>query len=49
MTGKDRPTEWQGDDSFGPGWGNQTTHGQTTHGPQAEPEKAAGADFGAAP
>ena len=26
MTGKDRPTEWQGDDSFGPGWGNQTAH-----------------------
>jgi hypothetical protein len=42
MTGKDRPTEWQGDDSFGPDWGNQTTHG-----PQVDAEKAAGADFGA--
>ena len=42
MTGKDRPTEWQGDDSFGTGWGNQTTHG-----PQADAEKPAGADFGA--
>ena len=26
MTGKERGPEWQGDDSFGPGWGNQTTH-----------------------
>ena len=42
MTGKDRPTDWQGDDSFGPGWGNQTTH-------EAHPDtaQAAGADFGA--
>ncbi len=40
MTGKERGPEWQGDDSFGPGWGNQTTH---------EPhlqEPAAGEDFG---
>ena len=26
MTGKERGPEWQGDDSFGAGWGNQTTH-----------------------
>ena len=26
MTGKERGPEWQGDDSFGGGWGNQTTH-----------------------
>jgi hypothetical protein len=26
MTGKERGPEWQGDDSFGEGWGNQTTH-----------------------
>lgn len=26
MTGNDRSPDWQGDDSFGPGWGNQTTH-----------------------
>jgi hypothetical protein len=41
MTGKERGPEWQGDDSFGPGWGNQTTH---------EPhltDEAAGEDFGA--
>jgi len=42
MTGKERGPEWQGDDSFGPGWGNQTTHEQPI---AAEP--AAGEDFGA--
>lgn len=26
MTNKERGPEWQGDDSFGPGWGNQTIH-----------------------
>ena len=26
MTGKERGPEWQGDDNFGAGWGNQTTH-----------------------
>ncbi len=26
MTSKERGPEWQGDDSFGGGWGNQTTH-----------------------
>lgn len=41
MTGKERGPEWQGDDSFGPGWGNQTTPE-----PQAGEEPAAGADFG---
>ena len=25
MTGNDRTPDWQGDDSFGPGWGNQTS------------------------
>ncbi|HYD11304.1 MAG TPA: DUF2171 domain-containing protein [Allosphingosinicella sp.] len=42
MTGKERGPEWQGDDSFGPGWGNQTAHD-----PQADRERAAGEDFGA--
>ena len=41
MTGNDRSPEWQGDDSFGPGWGNQTTHD-----PQRADEHAAGEDFG---
>lgn len=42
MTGKKGGPEWQGQDSFGPGWGNQTTH-------EAHPdaERAAGTDFGA--
>ncbi len=43
MTGKERGPEWQGDDSFGPGWGNQTTHE-----PQAPGSPASGADFGVA-
>jgi hypothetical protein len=42
MTGKERGPEWQGDDSFGPGWGNQTTHE-----PQPEAGRAAGEEFGA--
>jgi hypothetical protein len=40
MTSTERGPEWQGDDSFGPGWGNQTTH---------EPrmaDEAAGESFG---
>jgi hypothetical protein len=41
MTGNERGPEWQGDDSFGPGWGNQTTHE-----PQAPEPPAAGEDFG---
>jgi hypothetical protein len=41
MTGKERGPDWQGDDSFGAGWGNQTTH-------DSHPtEGAAGEDFGA--
>jgi hypothetical protein len=42
MTGKERGPEWQGDDSFGPGWGNQITREA-----QAADAPAAGADFGA--
>ena len=44
MTGKERGPEWQGDDSFGPGWGNQTTHEP----PVAETggQVVAGEDFG---
>jgi hypothetical protein len=42
MTGKERGPEWQGDDSFGPGWGNQTTHD-----PEITDAPVAGADFGA--
>lgn len=41
MSSNERGPGWQGDDSFGAGWGNQTTHdGQ----PVEEP--IAGADFG---
>ena len=43
MTGKERGPEWQGDDSFGPGWGNQTAHEPTI----ADPDAIAGEDFGA--
>src|ERR1043165_7120371 len=42
MTGKESGPEWQGEDSFGPGWGNQTTHE-----PQAADAPVAGEDFGA--
>src|SRR3954451_24539262 len=42
MINKDRGPEWQGDDSFGAGWGNQTVHD-----PQTGKEPVAGADFGA--
>ena len=42
MTGTERGPEWQGDDSFGPGWGNQTTHE-----PHPDAGRAAGEDFGA--
>lgn len=44
MTGKERGPEWQGDDSFGAGWGNQTTHD-----PRADEsgDHVQGADFGA--
>lgn len=42
MTGKERGPEWQGDGSFGSGWGNQTIHE-----PHAGEPPAAGADFGA--
>jgi len=41
MTGKERGPEWQGDDSFGAGWGNQITHDPHPA------ESAAGAEFGA--
>ena len=41
MTGNDRGPEWQGDDAFGPGWGNQTAHDA-----QVEDEQVAGQDFG---
>lgn len=41
MTGKERGPEWQGDDSFGPGWGNQTTHDPRLG------EAAEGENFGA--
>jgi hypothetical protein len=41
MTGKERDPEWQGDDSFGAGWGNQTTHE-----PRID-DGVAGEDFGA--
>jgi hypothetical protein len=40
MTGKERGPEWQGDDSFGAGWGNQTAHDPQTDEPEA------GAEFG---
>ena len=41
MTSKERGPEWQGDTSFGTGWGNQTTH-------EVQPaDSAEGADFGA--
>jgi len=40
MTSKERGPEWQGDDSFGPGWGNQTTHEPPLAG------EAAGESFG---
>ena len=45
MTGNERRPEWQGDDSFGPGWGNQTVN--DSHAEEAGAEKAVGADFGA--
>lgn len=41
MTARERGPEWQGDDSFGPGWGNQTTHE-----PLVPEPPAAGEDFG---
>ena len=41
MTGNDRHPDWQGDDAFGPGWGNQTTHD-----PDLTEAPPAGADFG---
>ncbi|HTU10774.1 MAG TPA: DUF2171 domain-containing protein [Allosphingosinicella sp.] len=43
MIGKERGPEWQGDDSFGSGWGNQITHEVR---PTAE-TAVAGEDFGA--
>jgi len=42
MSIKERGPEWQGDDSFGSGWGNQIVHETSPEG-----ENAAGADFGA--
>ena len=42
MTGNERGPEWQGDDSFGAGWGNQTAHD-----PSTDEAPVAGADFGA--
>jgi hypothetical protein len=42
MTNNERGPQWQGDDSFGPGWGNQTTHE-----PPVAEEPVAGEDFGA--
>lgn len=46
MTNKERGPEWQGDDSFGPGWGNQTAHdAHVLSEPTGEP--AAGEEFGA--
>ena len=46
MTNKERGPEWQGDDSFGPGWGNQTTHDAHA---LSEPagQRVAGEEFGA--
>jgi len=44
MTGKERGPEWQGDDSFGPGWGNQTTHEPQAR--ESSEEIVAGEDFG---
>src|SRR5207237_10022916 len=41
MTGNDRGPEWQGDDGFGPGWGNQTAHD-----PQQTEDHVQGEDFG---
>lgn len=41
MTGKERGPEWKGDDSFGPGWGNQTVHEA-----QSGEPATAGEDFG---
>jgi hypothetical protein len=41
MINKDRGPEWQGDDSFGAGWGNQTTHDQHLT------DSAEGENFGA--
>lgn len=41
MTNKERGPEWQGDDSFGGGWGNQTTHE-----PSLADEPVAGEGFG---
>src|SRR5436190_7628194 len=41
MTGNDRSPEWQGDDSFGPGWGNQVVQDQ-----HATDEHVEGAEFG---
>ena len=43
MTSKERGPVWQGDDSFGPGWGNQIVHESR---PAAE-STAVGEDFGA--
>ena len=42
MTSKERGPEWQGDDSFGGGWGNQIVHDT-----QPGETPAAGAAFGA--
>src|SRR3954466_6483393 len=41
MINKDRGPEWQGDDNFGAGWGNQTTHDQHLT------DSAEGENFGA--
>ena len=44
MTGNDRGPEWQGDDSFGPGWGNQTAHEPQAS--AASEDHVEGEDFG---
>jgi len=44
MSNKERGPEWQGDDSFGPGWGNQTTNEPLTAAADGETAPA-GEDF----
>lgn len=43
MSNKERGPEWQGDDSFGSGWGNQIVHEHNA----SDDDPVAGADFGA--
>lgn len=46
MTGKERGPEWQGDDSFGAGWGNQIVHDPANDRPATGTEFGAGAQAG---